>query len=53
VALLLKRNGIERVRPLLGGLDLWRERQFPLEEMPEALRTRPLGEQGARTSTTS
>jgi len=47
VALLLKRNGIERVRPLLGGLDLCRERQFPLEEMPATWRTRTLGEQAA------
>jgi 3-mercaptopyruvate sulfurtransferase SseA len=47
VALLLKRNGIERVRPLLGGLDLWRERQFPLEEMPATLRIRTPGEQAA------
>ncbi|HEX9127275.1 MAG TPA: hypothetical protein VF948_12795 [Methylomirabilota bacterium] len=52
MALLLKRNGIARVRPLLGGLDLWMERQFPLEKMPAELRTRALGEQGARTSTT-
>ena len=47
MALLLKRNGFERVRPLLGGLDLWKERQFPLEEMPATLRTRTLGEQAA------
>ena len=30
-ALRLKRNGISRVRPLEGGLDAWRERQFPVE----------------------
>jgi len=47
VALLLKRNGFARVRPLLGGLDLWRERQFPVEEMPATFRTRTLGEKAA------
>jgi len=30
-ALLLKRKGIHRVRPLEGGLDAWRERQFPVQ----------------------
>lgn len=33
MALILKRNGIHRVRPLHGGLDLWKERNFPLEAM--------------------
>jgi 3-mercaptopyruvate sulfurtransferase SseA len=32
VALLLKRRGITRVRPLEGGLDAWRERGYPLEQ---------------------
>ena len=31
VALLLHRNGITRVRPLLGGIDAWRELNYPLE----------------------
>jgi membrane protein DedA with SNARE-associated domain/rhodanese-related sulfurtransferase len=31
VALLLHRNGILRVRPLLGGIDAWRERNYPTE----------------------
>jgi membrane protein DedA with SNARE-associated domain/rhodanese-related sulfurtransferase len=31
VALLLRRNGILRVRPLLGGIDAWRERNYPTE----------------------
>jgi hypothetical protein len=35
VALQLKRQGIARVRPLLGGLRLWTERGFPT--MPLAL----------------
>ncbi|MGO8928770.1 MAG: rhodanese-like domain-containing protein [Limisphaerales bacterium] len=31
VALLLHRRGITRVRPLLGGLDAWRDHNYPLE----------------------
>jgi len=31
VALQLRRNGIVRVRPLQGGFDAWRERNYPLE----------------------
>src|ERR1035438_8438254 len=31
VALVLRRNGISRVRPLLGGIDAWRERNYPTE----------------------
>jgi rhodanese-related sulfurtransferase len=31
VALLLHRKGILRVRPLLGGIDAWRERNYPTE----------------------
>jgi rhodanese-related sulfurtransferase len=30
VALLLRRRGIERVRPLAGGYRAWRERGYPL-----------------------
>jgi rhodanese-related sulfurtransferase len=30
VALLLKKNGINRIRPLQGGLNAWRDRGFPL-----------------------
>ena len=30
-ALMLKKKGIHRVRPLEGGLDAWRDRQFPIE----------------------
>jgi hypothetical protein len=29
--LLLQRKGIRRVRPLLGGIDAWRERNYPME----------------------
>jgi hypothetical protein len=38
VALQLKRQGIARVRPLLGGLKLWTERGFPT--VPLALPTK-------------
>ena len=31
MALQLHRRGIVRVRPLLGGLDAWRERRYPLQ----------------------
>jgi rhodanese-related sulfurtransferase len=31
VALELRRKGISRVRPLLGGIDAWRERNYPTE----------------------
>lgn len=33
MALLLKRNGIVRVRPLAGGVEAWRTRNFPVEEL--------------------
>jgi rhodanese-related sulfurtransferase len=33
MALLLKRNGVRRVRPLVGGVDGWRQRNFPLEDL--------------------
>jgi rhodanese-related sulfurtransferase len=31
VALQLHQKGISRVRPLLGGIDAWRERKYPTE----------------------
>jgi len=31
VALLLRKQGITNIRPLLGGLGGWKERGFPLE----------------------
>jgi membrane protein DedA with SNARE-associated domain len=31
VALLLQRKGFSRVRPLLGGFDAWREKNYPIE----------------------
>jgi 3-mercaptopyruvate sulfurtransferase SseA len=31
VALLLHKRGITRVRPLLGGLERWRELEYPVQ----------------------
>jgi rhodanese-related sulfurtransferase len=36
VALLLHRKGILRVRPLLGGIEAWRERNYPTEPRAKA-----------------
>lgn len=33
MALQLKRQGITRVRPLHGGLELWMDRKFPTMEL--------------------
>ena len=33
MALLLRRQGIKKIRPLQGGLDGWREAGFPLQEV--------------------
>ncbi len=32
VALLLQKHGFSRVRPLLGGIDAWREQNYPMEQ---------------------
>jgi rhodanese-related sulfurtransferase len=37
VALLLKQRGVERVRPLEGGFDAWRQRGFPLQNRSSSL----------------
>ena len=37
MALLLKRNGITRVRPLAGGVEAWRARNFPVDELGELI----------------
>jgi membrane protein DedA with SNARE-associated domain/rhodanese-related sulfurtransferase len=39
MALMLRRNGIRKVRPLAGGIDAWRKRNFPLEPQPAAAPT--------------
>jgi membrane protein DedA with SNARE-associated domain len=46
VALVLHRKGISRVRPLLGGIDAWRERNYPME-IPGAVGTDALGADSA------
>jgi 3-mercaptopyruvate sulfurtransferase SseA len=37
VALLLKRQGITRIRPLQGGLDAWRNLGYPMENVETVL----------------
>ncbi|MDP9146476.1 MAG: hypothetical protein M3N22_02370 [Acidobacteriota bacterium] len=31
MALLLRKQGIKRIRPLQGGLEAWREKGYPME----------------------
>jgi hypothetical protein len=50
VALQLKRKGITRIRPLAGGLHLWMNREFPIEELKPA---HEKGLKGASGSTSS
>jgi len=40
-ALLLKKKGVHRVRPLEGGLDAWRERKFPVERWANGTTGKP------------
>ena len=42
LALLLKQNGIAHARPLLGGIDAWRERNYPIEERTPTARSATL-----------
>ena len=37
MAILLKKNGITRVRPLVGGVEAWRALNFPLEQLGEPI----------------
>ena len=46
LALLLQRKGLTRVRPLLGGIDAWRERNYPMAVWTPAI-------PGATTATIS
>jgi 3-mercaptopyruvate sulfurtransferase SseA len=41
VALLLKKAGVSRVRPLAGGLDAWRDLGYPLTSVPPDRGTAP------------
>jgi len=38
VALLLRKRGIERVRPLAGGYRAWRDRGYPMTQLSPAPR---------------
>jgi 3-mercaptopyruvate sulfurtransferase SseA len=40
VALLLRKKGIMRIRPLQGGLNAWRERGYPLDTATLAANTK-------------
>jgi rhodanese-related sulfurtransferase len=40
VALLLRKNGITRIRPLQGGLDAWRQRGYPMNTVSIELETK-------------
>jgi membrane protein DedA with SNARE-associated domain/rhodanese-related sulfurtransferase len=44
MALMLRRNGIRKVRPLAGGIDAWRKRNFPLKPQPAAAPAGPVAE---------
>jgi 3-mercaptopyruvate sulfurtransferase SseA len=37
VALILRRRGIERVRPLAGGFHAWRDLGYPVQPLPRAV----------------
>ena len=43
IALLLRKNGITRVRPLAGGIDAWREKDFPVEALTVVKVSLPTG----------
>jgi len=43
MALLLRSKGITRVRPLLGGIDAWREKDFPVEALTVVEVSTPTG----------
>ena len=48
LALLLQRKGLTRVRPLLGGIDAWRKRSYPVE-----MRKRPISSAATATASNS
>ena len=55
VALLLHRKGFTRVRPLLGGIDAWREQNYPMDVRPargDALETPPVTATGTSSTRT-
>jgi 3-mercaptopyruvate sulfurtransferase SseA len=42
VALLLRNKGVKRIRPLLGGLDAWRDLGYPLQVLTVGEETEPI-----------
>lgn len=51
VAMMLQRKGFTRVRPLLGGIDAWRERNYPTEAPSAAANTSAVGSFPAQKET--
>jgi len=43
VALLLRKQGIKRIRPLQGGLAAWRDAGYPLEGTIPTVKLIPIG----------
>ncbi len=43
MALILRRRGIERVRPLAGGFHAWRERGYPTVTLEPRSKVSPAG----------
>jgi rhodanese-related sulfurtransferase len=42
VALLLRKQGIKRIRPLQGGLAAWRDKGYPLEGLAAKVKLIPI-----------
>jgi rhodanese-related sulfurtransferase len=42
VALLLRKQGIKRIRPLQGGLAAWRDKGYPVEGIGPAVKLIPI-----------
>jgi 3-mercaptopyruvate sulfurtransferase SseA len=52
MALMLQKSGFVRVRPLMGGLDAWRERNYPTE-LRAMIATLPSDAPGGKTLATN
>jgi 3-mercaptopyruvate sulfurtransferase SseA len=50
VALLLKRQGITRIRPLQGGLDAWRHLGYPVDNLAANASPSPVTTTGSDAS---
>jgi len=42
VALLLRNKGVQRIRPLQGGLDAWRDLGYPLQVLSVSAENEPI-----------